>query len=686
MYIRRLRKFTVAVLTVALMLTSMTTVFAADPSPTVANADKAVTLKDLGLYAGQDANDPKIGLENALTTQDSLIFLSKLFGYNEAANALTDDQVAERLAKFDDAASVSDYAKKVVAYSATNNILSGSTRDGKLFVGAKDTATAERFATFMLRQMGYSVADYRKSVAQLAETNGSNVDATLTGDLTRDAAVGVMFGALTAEKASGKTVIADIVGDNDGLRAKAEKAGLITAPDTKSSGGGSGGNGSSGGGSEGIRSVSVNKNESIKIKFNEELDIEVATSPDSYEVKRLSDNKEIPLTPVIDDSRSSVELKFNSKLIDNTEYQLLIKHYKDIYGNKNKSEFKYTFITGDNTAPEVNDKEDSDERCYVIAEKGLIFIIFSEPMIESQMLDKTNYMVSIDGNAYFDLDDDDKLTKVNNRKIQMYVKELEGKKDSNINVKVAPIMDLANKRLYGKVDAYIVKFINPDNVYIKEAQLIAKNKIKIVFNKEMEQFNMNDIVLTNLTTPSAINIVDSGDLRTEDGKSEVDLYLDKELATDVTDEGGARVGISTIASPSSVSVSGGKLMANYDKAPLDDKVAPEFVKILVHGDIASPDVYGSDYIVPEGTTGSITIYFSEDIKQSSLSKDTFYVDGFTITGILAPSGTKTVVLTVEANADDTSVNTTVTQESPIEDVADNALAKGWEWIVTFRED
>ena len=676
MYIRRLRKFTVAVLTVALMLTSMTTVFAADPSPTVANADKAVTLKDLGLYAGQDANDPKIGLENALTTQDSLIFLSKLFGYNEAANALTDDQVAERLAKFDDAASVSDYAKKVVAYSATNNILSGSTRDGKLFVGAKDTATAERFATFMLRQMGYSVADYRKSVAQLAETNGSNVDATLTGDLTRDAAVGVMFGALTAEKASGKTVIADIVGDNDGLRAKAEKAGLITAPDTKSSGGGS----------EGIRSVSVNKNESIKIKFNEELDIEVATSPDSYEVKRLSDNKEIPLTPVIDDSRSSVELKFNSKLIDNTEYQLLIKHYKDIYGNKNKSEFKYTFITGDNTAPEVNDKEDSDERCYVIAEKGLIFIIFSEPMIESQMLDKTNYMVSIDGNAYFDLDDDDKLTKVNNRKIQMYVKELEGKKDSNINVKVAPIMDLANKRLYGKVDAYIVKFINPDNVYIKEAQLIAKNKIKIVFNKEMEQFNMNDIVLTNLTTPSAINIVDSGDLRTEDGKSEVDLYLDKELATDVTDEGGARVGISTIASPSSVSVSGGKLMANYDKAPLDDKVAPEFVKILVHGDIASPDVYGSDYIVPEGTTGSITIYFSEDIKQSSLSKDTFYVDGFTITGILAPSGTKTVVLTVEANADDTSVNTTVTQESPIEDVADNALAKGWEWIVTFRED
>ena len=79
MNMRRLKKLTVAVLTVALVLTSMTTVFAATPA-TIANADKAVTLKDLGLYSGQDANDPKVGLENALTTQDSLIFLQNYSG------------------------------------------------------------------------------------------------------------------------------------------------------------------------------------------------------------------------------------------------------------------------------------------------------------------------------------------------------------------------------------------------------------------------------------------------------------------------------------------------------------------------------------------------------------------------------------------------------------------------------
>ena len=1000
MNMRRLRKFTVAVLTVALVLTSMTTVFAADPSPTVENADKAVTLKDLGLYSGQDVNDPTVGLQDALTTQDSLIFLSKLFGYYDDANALAADEVAEALVKFDDAASISDYAKNVVGYSAANGILSGSTNDGKFFVGAKDTVTAERFATFMLRQMDYTVADYRQSVAKLAETKGSKVDATLTGDLTRDDAVGVMYGALTAEKASGKTVIEDIIGDNADLKAKAEKHGLIVDSVTESSRSSEstessrssevelevvsvkalnlkqieikfnaemdrnsvqdkanykikdkgtdektltntscklgddkktvtitldhtvqdcltnsskaivivsknimtaskknlgadkevavevvdgleptvkevkatgekniqitfsepvyeGGNNTktlhgsnfkvvSGtyeylvqkaelnldvinlelGTSliEGPITVTVNnagllgnviqdysgykvfkgdhkfdyvkdtsvsvvtvksangnkvvlefskpvkgskiklyhtaknvkdykaevttngyvdeitftfdnllpngtvklfmvnseaegekiidrygirvpdqtltyevvrdttapaiiyckeyKDESIKIAFDEELDTEVATSPDSYEVKRLLDNKKRPLTAVINDSRNSVELKFDPKLEDNTEYQLSIKNRMDIYGNKDTSEFKYTFTTRDNKAPEVNDKEKSDERCYAIAEKGMIFIIYSEPMIEEQMLNPENYWVSIDGGAnYKELGKDDTITKVNDRKVQIYVKDLEGKHDSNINVKIAAIMDLANKRLYGDILPYIVKIIDSDNVYIEEAQLIAKNKIKVVFNKEMEQFNRSDIVLTHLTTPGAINIVGNGDLTTNDGKSEVELFLDKELATDVTDGGGARIGITTSDTPKSVSVSGSKLKANCDKT-LDDKVAPEIVWWDHDNDQSTDDIakilVDLDSIT-QGRTGSFTIFFSEDIKESSLTVDTFSVDGFTITGISATRGTKTVVLTVEANYNQISDEPTVTQNSPIEDVVGNVLVKGLKW-------
>ncbi len=1032
---RNLRKVTAVVVAVALVLTSMAAVFAAD-SATIANADKAATLKDLGLYSGQDANDPKVGLEDALTTQDSLIFLAKLFGYFETASSLADDQVAEDLAKFDDAASISDYAKNVVAYSASNNILSGSTKDGKFFVGAKDTVTAARFATFMLKQMGYTVADYKLSVAKLAETKGSKVDATLTGDLTRDAAVGVMYGALTAEKASGKTVIADIVGDNADLKAKAEKLGIIVAPplkpeniidggsstDSSSSGGGSSGGGSNGGGSqesgsqavkainnkqieikfnvemdeasvqnqanyiikdkgdiektltstscklgddkktvtitldstvqdcltnestakvilskdimsaqedtlgvakqfsvevqdrilptvtsvkhtgekniqitfsepvyegqkdndneneyelttsnfavksgtytyyvqkakldlnvinlevgtkliEGPITVTVNekglsekniiqdyagykvfkgehtfnyvkdnsvsvvtvksavgnkvvlgfskpvkganiklyhtnktngdymaeasttgyvdeiaftfskelpsgtlnlylvnsdtdaekitdgyginvpdqtltceividntapkvtackvdKNESIMITFNEEIDIKAASDPNNYVVIKLSDNKKIDFEVVVDDSRKSVKLVFSTKLEDNTEFKLLIKEYMDICGNKNASDYEFKFTTGDNTAPTVLDNPGSEEHCFAIAEKGLIFIVFSEPMNEAQMLDKVNYMVSIDGGKkYYTLNEDDnKITKVNDRTVQIYVKELEGKNDSTIRpyVKIAPIMDLAGKRLNYSVDSVIVENIQPENVSIKEAQLIAKDKIKIVFNKKMGSVSASDIVLTTLgsisvsncelTTPGSISvsIIDSTIINS-DVNTEVIFTLNKELATDVTDEAGDRIGITTIAHPSSESVLGSKLKPLFGSSVyIEDKTAPEIVKVIAGGDIANPQVYSQDYTVPQNTTGTITITFSEDIKESTLTVHTFNVPGFTITNISAPAETKTVVLTVKADADNTSVITTLTQASEIYDTADNAFNPGSTWAV-----
>lgn len=592
---RNLRKLTATVLAVALVLTSMTTAFAADLAA-LAYADKAATLKDLGLYSGQDANDPKVGLENALTTQDSLIFLAKLFGYNEAANKLTADQVTEALAKFDDAASISDYAKNVVAYSAANSILSGSTQNDKFFVGAKDTVTAARFATFMLRQMGYTVPDYRTSVAQLAETKGSKVEATITGDLIRDTAVGMMYGALTAEKASGKTVIADIVGDKVDLKAKAEKLGLIE-PEAK-------------------------------------------TGQDS--------------------------------------------------GSKSESSGSGSL---DYTNPEVIYDPESDERCFAISEKGKIFIVYSEAMNESQMLDKGNFQVSIDGgDTYKNLGGDDTITKVNARKVQIYVKELEDKNDSTITpyVKISPIMDLAGNRLYGSVDSYIVERIEPENVIIEEAHLIAKNMIKLVFNKKMGSIDGNDIELTTYTDPttsSSIKILSCEPATVNsDGKTEVVLILDKDLYSDGKDEAGNEIFITTIDAPSSESESGSKLRSQfctilYDKTPPgivkwdhdNDVSTDDIPKVVAGGDIANPQVYANDYTVQKDTTGIITIYFSEDIDETTLKKDTFRVDGFTIINITAPAETKTVILEVMANIDNTPVNTIVTQDSEIYDAADNAF-------------
>lgn len=1009
------------VLTGALILTSINPVFAAiNDEAGIANADKAAALKDLGLYSGQDANDPRVGLNDALTTQDSLIFLAKLFGYNEAANALTADQVAEGLAKFDDAASIADYAKNVVAYSATNSILSGSTRDDKFFVGAKDTVTAARFATFMLRQMGYTVPDYKKSVAMLAETKGSKIDAALTGDLTRDDAVGVMYGALTAEKASGKTVLVDIIGNRADLRARAEEAGLL--PPSSSSGGGSGSgssyvplaattvkalnnkqlmvtfsvpmdkesaenqsnyivkdrketeksltntscklgsdrrtvtitldstvqdcltnvslaevivnknilaaNGEKLGtdkvfevpiqdgtlptvtevrgignqlieivfsepvyegsdmtklstsnfsvksGSytysvqkadldlnvirlevgtnliEGPVSVTVNeaglggnnviqdyagykvfknthtfnlvkdtsvavvtvksasqdqvvlgfskpvkgsniklyhsvknnsdykaedvttagyvdeltflfssllphgnvniylvnsenqeekitdsygvwvpnqtitvwietdvtppvildckanKDESIGILFDEALDEKIASDPASYILTRLSDGKEISLKASLENSNEILLTFYDHKnpdssitLQENTEHQLVIKKYQDIYGNRNTSDYKYTFTTGDYKNPEVINDPESDEHCFSIAEAGKIFIVYSEPMNEAQMLDKKKYMVSI-GIAFVDLGEEDEITKVNDWTVQIYSKSLDELNDPEMmpSVKIGPIMDLAGNRLYNSVESYTVQSIPPENVIIKKAELIGKDRIKITFSVKMKTVDKDDIKIDYLQSLDLISIKGAESPTTNaDGKTEAIFLLNQEIGTDAKAPGEASIHIVTIDTPSSESERGRKLKAEYITV-LKDKVAPEVIffdhdantetapvaKIIASGDMVTLSDGG---LVPKDTTGTITISFSEPISPQSLSILTFLVKDYVVEGISCTGPhPNEVVLDVKAKSDSAPARPTVTQVYNIRDGAGNVLPSGTTWTILFNSE
>lgn len=1014
------RKSIAVVLTVALVLTSMTTAFAADSS-SVANADKAATLKDLGLYTGQDANDPRVGLETALTTQDSLIFLAKLFGYNEAATRLEADQVTEALAKFDDAASIADYAKNIVAYSASNGILSGSTKDGKFFVGAKDTVTAARFATFMLRQMGYTVPDYKISVAVLAETKGSKIDATLTGDLTRDAAVGVMYGALTAEKASGKTVLVDIIGNRADLRARAEEAGLL--PPSSSSGGGSGSGSSyvplaattvkalnnkqlmvtfsvpmdkesaenqsnyivkdrketeksltntscklgsdrktvtitldstvqdcltnaslaevivnknilaangeklgtdkvfevpiqdgilptvteakgvgnqlieivfsepvceggnntatltpsnfsvksgtynysvekaeldlnvihlelgtkliegpisvtvndaglggnnviqdyagykvfksthsfnfvkdtsvavvtvqsasqdritlnftkpikgkdirlyhsmknvdaykaedvttegyvdeltfsfssplptgnvnlylvNSGTSEyqitdaygikvpnqtltawleedgvppAILDLDVNRDESIGILFDEALDEKVASDPDSYSLTRLLDGKEIPLRALLKNS-DEILLTFHDgktsessiKLEDNTEYRLMIKKYQDVRRNKNANDYEYTFTTGDYKSPEVIIDPESDQRCLAIPEAGKIFIVYSEPMNQIQMLDKANYMVSTD-NGFAPLGDDDEITKVNDWTVQIYSKTLDDLNNPEItpSVSIAPIMDISGKRLYNSVEAHVVQSIPSEDVVIEKAELTSKDKIKITFSAEMKSVNESDIKIDYLQSQDSINIAGTeSQSANADGKTEVTFRLNEEIGADATAPGGASIRIITIDAPSSEAVSGRKLKAG-SVSTLKDRVPSEVIffdhdantetapvaKIIASGDMVTLSDGG---LVPKDTTGTITISFSEPISPQSLSILTFLVKDYVVEGISCTGPhPNEVVLDVKAKSDSAPARPKVTQVYNIRDGAGNVLPSGTTWTILFNSE
>jgi hypothetical protein len=302
---RNHRKLSSAILAIAITLTlTPITAVPADAAYSPLNAEQATTLHDLGIYKGQDVNNPLAGLENALTTQDALIFLARLFGYVDDACRLSDDEVARSLAKFDDADSMSDYAKQIIAYSASTGILSGSTQNGRFYIGATDTVTAARFAAFMLKQMGYDVPDYKLAVEQLAETNGSRSDPDLTGELSRDSAVGLMYDALAAEKTSGKSIIADIIGDNADLRAKAEKHGLLPPPPTTDE--------------VVVESVRALNCKQIEIVFNQEMNKGSVESEDFYEIydhgiyrKELGDS-----SASLDIDRKTVIITLNMLLIN----------------------------------------------------------------------------------------------------------------------------------------------------------------------------------------------------------------------------------------------------------------------------------------------------------------------------------------------------------------------------------
>lgn len=232
---RNLRKLTAVVLAVALVLTSMAAAFAATEesttaaTATVVNGDKAAVLKELKLYAGTDDTNPAAGLEKPLEVQQALAFLATEFGYRAEADKLTDEDADKALAKFVDGKDVATYAKKVVAYSVQEGIIAGEkTNDGKLYIRPAAAVKATRFATFIIKALGYDLTgSFTESVAQLSEVEGAKIDAEATGDLTRDAAVGFMYGILTAKTESGKTVAENLLAADSSLQSVLSKNSLL---------------------------------------------------------------------------------------------------------------------------------------------------------------------------------------------------------------------------------------------------------------------------------------------------------------------------------------------------------------------------------------------------------------------------------------------------------------------------
>ena len=347
---RNLRKLTAAVLSVALVLTSMTAAFAAETATTPVNGDKAITLNQLGLYAGIDKDTFNPDLEASLTRQQATVLLLKMFGLADKAAALTDEDVATALKGYTDADKVASWAKKEVAYAVTNKIMSG-TSDTTIDPAAK--ITGAQYATLIVKSMGYDVADYKVAVTQLSKVTGSKVaDEFAEADLIRDNAVGYMYGALTAQTKDGKTVIANLVAANPAIADKAIAAGLYTVANTTLT----------------VDSVVAVANNKVKVELKEAADASAA----DFAIVKKGTTTTVEIKNVAKESDKLYILETEA-LVKGTMYTL----------TANAKSVNFTGIAADTSAPTVSKVAGKDYNKFEVE--------FSDKMDSATAADIANY-------------------------------------------------------------------------------------------------------------------------------------------------------------------------------------------------------------------------------------------------------------------------------------------------------
>lgn len=222
---RNLRKLTAVVIAVALVLTSMTTAFAA--STTYDFEAQAEVIKDLGIWTGNDDGDLMLG--KVLTrAEGAVLVLKAVLGKTEADQ---EDADTANLSEFADAAKVPGWAEGWVALAVEEGVLKGTNKNE---LNAGGVLLGKDLASMFMNALGYADEnDYGTAVQCLADKSASDFVDSLIEDLTnskltRDAAAAIVFDAFTATATDAeKNLIETIVGDNADLKAIAEEAGLI---------------------------------------------------------------------------------------------------------------------------------------------------------------------------------------------------------------------------------------------------------------------------------------------------------------------------------------------------------------------------------------------------------------------------------------------------------------------------
>ena len=355
------------------------------------------------------------------------------------------------------------------------------------------------------------------------------------------------------------------------------------------------------------------------------------------------------------------------------DHSLVVEDVEDGYGNALKSSTT-KFVVADETAPKFTDFSST---LYKDDEATEILVVdFDEEMSvtgTNSVLDLEKYIIN--DKALADFDSAKIIATNKNTKVRIEVKSSELNMSAAVNgLEIARVADAAGNKtagLAGLVDIDISSTVDVDTV-----EATANNKIKVTLKDLVTDFDEKDF---DLITASSVNLRDvDNDVNTADslvvgasidnsGKASVitftladDTMIDAGYYTGTTD----KVVVSTVAQNlvSTINSFGEKVEFT---ASAEDKIAGGILEYTVGTDNEVDKVLAEQ--------GSVTLYFTEDLDDQTISALSFEVAGEEIVAVNQALGNNSLTLVLEDTTVLADVGTKVTQKAAVKDQNGNKI-------------
>lgn|GEM_PF-4785014 len=366
-------------------------------------------------------------------------------------------------------------------------------------------------------------------------------------------------------------------------------------------------------------------------------------------------------------------INFNPALKEGVTYKVEVTGVKDKAVVPNEMDrYSSSFTVSDLSAPTVTENGIYDKAGHKIT------VFFSEPMNGTDLLDKSKYTLVADSVQVSLPSDAGVAVGANNTSVTItlpaVIKDNNGEDISNkINqIIVGQLRDLAGNKTAKvfttvKLDSTAGKLTN-SNVVSSTAVTVDTRTVQFALNKPLKTIDAKDFTVNG----EAVEFAKYENKTLADGKTygsviTLQVASDDKWNTDATPE------IKTTSAPKSESQYGDTFEANSTLvSKVADGVAPALADVNDDKSIDAKDLVLNRN--SKGEVASVTVSFTEALKQSTISVEDFAVNGSTVGDVKLVDNSK-VQITLKTPAE-AGTSFSVSYVGSISDVLDNAYAAG----------